>query len=62
MTGQFTVCDALLLPMLDYLAEMPESVNFLAEFPALLEYLGVQRNKPYCEGILGAPDLSMLGR
>lgn len=62
MAGQFTLCDALLIPMLDYLAQLPASVNFLPELPALAAYLDFQRTAPYSEGILGAADLSVLGR
>ncbi|BCD99596.1 glutathione S-transferase family protein [Marinagarivorans cellulosilyticus] len=57
---QFTLCDALLVPMLDYMSQLELPYNLLPKFPQLQRYLAFQQSQPYCEGILGQPDLSIL--
>ena len=60
VAGQFTLCDALLVPMLDYMSQLKQPYNLLPKFPQLQRYLAFQQSQPYSEGILGQPDLSLL--
>lgn len=48
----FTACDALLIPMLDYLAAAELSANPLASYPNLQAYIEHCRKLAYCEPIL----------
>lgn len=57
---QFTLCDALLVPMLDYMSQLESPFNLLPKFPPLQHYLRFQQSQPYAEGLLGQPDLSLL--
>ncbi|HEY7773181.1 MAG TPA: glutathione S-transferase family protein [Marinagarivorans sp.] len=57
---QFTLCDALLIPMLDYMNQLAEPYNQLPKFPPLQRYLAFQQQQYYSEGLLGKPDLSFL--
>ncbi len=50
---QFTLCDAYLIPMLDYLDQLPSPYNLINAFPNLWDYLGFHRQQAYSEGILG---------
>lgn len=52
---QFSLADAYLIPMLDYLDQMPEPFNLVREFEGLNAYLQHHRGQNYCEGILGSP-------
>ncbi len=52
-----SIGDALLLPMLDYLDQLPQPFNVLPDFPALTDYLTHHRQQPYTDGILGAPEI-----
>lgn len=51
--GQFTLCDAYLVPMLDYLDQLPTPFDLNKFFPALCHYLEFQRQQKYAEGVLG---------
>lgn len=51
--GRFTLCDAYLVPMLDYLDQLPSPYALNKSFPALCGYLEFQRQQKYAEGILG---------
>lgn len=61
MAQQFTLCDAYAIPMLDYLSQLPAPFNLLPQYPQLQAYLSFHQPQAYCEGILGEPDLSVLG-
>lgn len=54
---QFTLADAYLIPMLDYLDQLPEPFNLTAKHEIILKYLAFHRAQAYCEGILGAPNI-----
>lgn len=49
----FTVCDAYLIPMLDYLEQLPEPHQLVWDRPQLLEYLQFHRQQTYTQGVLG---------
>lgn len=51
--GRFTLCDAYLVPMLDYLDQLPSPFDLTKRFPALGAYLEFQRQQKYAEGVLG---------
>ncbi|MGB8713156.1 MAG: glutathione S-transferase family protein [Onishia taeanensis] len=53
----FTIADAIAAPMLDYLAGMPASKDFLAETPRLMAYIERLRARPAAAKVLVAPDL-----
>lgn len=50
----FSLCDAYLIPMLDYLEQLPEPYPLMRERPRLLEYLQFHRQQSYTQGVLGA--------
>ena len=50
---RFTLCDAYLVPMLDYLGQLPSPFDLNKFFPVLCDYLEFQRRQKYAEGILG---------
>lgn len=58
--GQFTYCDAIVLPVLDYLTQLPPPFNIAEQYPAVMRYLDHHRAAPYAEGVLGPADLSEL--
>lgn len=55
--GRFSVCDAYLIPMLDYLSLMPEPFNIISAYPKLLDYIAFHRKQAWSEGILGKPNI-----
>ena len=52
---QFTLADAYLIPMLDYLDQMPEPYNLHSAHKEVCAYIEYHRNQYYCEGVLGKP-------
>lgn len=58
--NQFTYCDAIVLPVLDYLTQLPKPFNIADKHPELMRYLAHHRAAPYSEGVLGPADLSEL--
>lgn len=57
---QFTYCDAVVLPVLDYLTQLPAPFDIIHQFPVLTRYLAHHRAAPYTQGVLGEPDFSEL--
>ena len=53
IAGQFTLCDAYLIPMLDYIDQLPEPFCINKQHANLNHYLAFQRAQPYAEGVLG---------
>lgn len=53
MKGQFTLCDAYLIPMLDYLDQLPAPYNLNGEYDDLSHYIEFHRNQEYAAGVLG---------
>jgi glutathione S-transferase len=51
----FTLADAFLIPILDYMATMPESSAMLAKLPGLNAYLKRQRERPSVRAVLAVP-------
>ncbi|SMF16720.1 glutathione S-transferase [Alteromonadaceae bacterium Bs31] len=51
---QFTLADAYLIPMLDYLAQMHEPYNLSAVHTSLCSYVEFHREQAYSQGVLGA--------
>lgn len=60
--NQFTYCDAIILPVLDYLTQLPPPFNVAEQYPELMRYLAHHRAAPYTQGVLGPADLSELKR
>ena len=54
IAGQFTLCDAYLIPMLDYIDQLPEPFCINKHYANLNDYLAFQRAQTYAEGVLGA--------
>ena len=53
LTGaNFTIADALLAPMLAYLANLPAGYNLLPDYPAIEKYLSKLMARPSCHKIL----------
>ena len=50
---RFTLADAYLIPMLDYLHRLPEPWNLSSAYPNLCGYIGYHRVQYYSEGVLG---------
>lgn len=59
--ARFSLADALLVPMLDYLTRVPNS-EWLAGHPALAAYLQRLRQRPSGREVLVAPDFAELHR
>jgi len=54
--NQFTLADAYLIPMLDYLETMQAPYNLCHAHQTLLDYIAYHRDQIYCSGVLGSPD------
>ena len=52
---QFSLADAYLIPMIDYLHQMPEPFNLSHGYNSLCRYIEYHRTQPYSIGILGPP-------
>ncbi|WP_159566279.1 glutathione S-transferase family protein [Budvicia diplopodorum] len=52
-TEHFTIADAILIPMLDYLEKLPHSARLFAEQRYLLPYLNRIRQRPSANVVLG---------
>ena len=52
-SNSFTVADAYLIPMLDYLDQMPEQYRLIQEYAGLQQYLSFHRQQSYCQMVLG---------
>ncbi len=50
---QFTLCDAYLIPMLDYIDQLPEPFCINKQYANLNDYLVFHRAQAYTEGVLG---------
>ncbi|TMO78079.1 glutathione binding-like protein [Pseudoalteromonas aurantia] len=52
ITEQFSLADAIILPMLGYHMQLPGDLNLLAEFPNLVKYYQRLSALPFCKGVL----------
>lgn len=52
ITEQFSLADAIILPMLGYHMQLPGDLNLLAEFPNLVKYYQRISALPFCKGVL----------
>lgn len=52
---QFTLCDALLLPILTYALATPAPFNINENLPKLTKYLDQMSDMPYCKSVLTLP-------
>lgn len=53
LNQQFSLADAYMIPMLDYISQLPAPYTLVNSFEAVNDYLHFQRQQSYCEGILG---------
>lgn len=53
---QFTLADAYLIPMLDYLHQLPEPWNLSKQHSALCHYIEYHRAQAYCQRVLLQPN------
>jgi len=51
---QFTIADALLVPMLHYLSGLPTGYNLLPDYPNVEQYLAKLMTRPSCQKVLVA--------
>ena len=49
---RFTLADAYLIPVLDYLSQMPEPFNLMQHSANIQAYLQFQQAQAYCDGVL----------
>ncbi len=54
---QFTIADALLVPMLHYLSGLPSGYNLLPDYPKVEQYLAKLMVRPSCQKVLVAKEL-----
>ncbi|MBQ4850393.1 glutathione S-transferase family protein [Pseudoalteromonas sp. MMG012] len=52
VANQFSLADAIALPMLDYHMHLPAHLNLLAEFPNVIAYYKRIHAMPFCKGVL----------
>ncbi|MBQ4864736.1 glutathione S-transferase family protein [Pseudoalteromonas sp. MMG013] len=52
VANQFSLADAIILPILDYHMNLPAQLNLLAEFPNIIAYYKRISALPFCKGVL----------
>ena len=55
--GRFSYCDAVLIPMLDYLEQLPAPYNIITHYDNLMVYTLFHRQQYYAKGVLGEPNI-----